>query len=241
MKQVVVFTLAGFIWWGTAAFGQSPASNQSQPPSPPASQTQSQSSSQKSTRPQPSDNPDDILNSPMTPPRSDESAATPAKKNTAPEEFPFPEEEEHGNYSSSKDTQGDIGPPPGDSAHPGTDIKGEPSDDVMETKPWNPHEADKDVEVGTFYFKRGNYKAAEARFRDALAWQDNDAEAMYRLASTLQKEGKLPEARQYYEGYLAILPHGQFAGDSRKELDKLDASVEGGKTPPKKSATSPSL
>ena len=33
---------------------------------------------------------------------------------------------------------------------------------------WNPHKAAKDIEVGNFYFKRGNYRAAEDRYREAL-------------------------------------------------------------------------
>jgi len=150
----------------------------------------------------------------MTPPSSDKPSS---------EQFPFPEDQEKGNYSSSKDTQGDINPPSGDSTHPGADLNNAP-DDVMETKPWDPHKADKDIEVGTFYFKQGNYKAAESRYREALTWQDNNAEAMYRLGATLEKEGRLLEARMYYEGYLKILPGGQFARDIHKQMEKMDAA-----------------
>ncbi len=179
-----------------------------------------------------SGDPDDLLNSPLTPPSSDKPAS---------EQFPFPESEEKGSYSSSKDTKGDITPPRGDSLHPGADITNSP-DDVQETRPWNPHEADKDVEVGTFYFKRGNYKGAEARFRDALKWQDNHAEATYRLGETLQKEGRLLEARMYYEQYLKILPKGEFAEASRREIEKMDAAEDKEeKKTPKKASTSPSL
>jgi len=166
-------------------------------------------------------NPDDILNAPMTPPRSD------SPGNEAP-----------GSYSTSKDRV-DISPPEDDSKHPGGDIEIAPSDDVMETKPWDPHEADKDVEVGMFYFKRSNYRAAELRFRDALHWQDNHAEATYRLAAVLEKEGQLPEARQKYEIYLKILPKGEFAPDAKKALERLNSSNEGNKKPQKKAVTSP--
>ena len=240
MRRVVVITLAACFWWAAVALAQSQSSNSS-----PSAGQQPGSRPQNS---QPSDNPDDILNSPMTPPRSDsadtaskpDASANAPKTNKPPEEFPFPEEEEKGNYSSSNDSRGDISPPSGDAKHPGAVIKDSSTGDVMETKPWNPHEADKDVEVGTFYFKRGNYKGAEARFRDALNWQDNDAEAMYRLGETLQKEGRTAEARPYYEGYLKILPRGPFANDCRKELDKLDAA-DGGVKKQKAASTSPSL
>ncbi|MGZ4816275.1 MAG: tetratricopeptide repeat protein [Terriglobales bacterium] len=185
---------------------------------------QSQSSSKQPTSAT-GDNPDDILNAPMTPPRSD----TPAPRS--------PDTEDPNSYSSSK--HGDLTPPPDDSTHPGGDIDIQPSDGVMEMKPWDPHAADKDVEVGIFYFKRSNYRAAEARFRDALQWQDNHAEATYRLALTLEKEGKVPEAQKYYKSYLKILPQGEFAADSKKALDRLTASDNQKKTPSKKTSTSP--
>ena len=167
------------------------------------------------------DNPDDILNAPMTPPRSDKAAPAPSGT-----------EDPH-SYSSSKDSHGDLSPPSDDATHPGGDVNVAPSpgvgdnDGVMEMKPWDPHAADKDVEVGIFYYKRDNYKAAEARFRDALHWQDNHAEATYRLALTLEKEGKKPEALGYYRSYLKILPEGEFAAESKKAVERLG---EGKKT-----------
>ena len=199
--------------------------NSPKTPIPPSAAKQ-----QKQTQPkaQSSDDPDNLLNSPMTPPGSDK---------PAPEQFPFPESEEKGSYSSSKDTQGDISAPRGDSLHPGAEI-GDAANDVQETKPWNPHKADKDIEVGTFYFKRSNYRAAESRYRSALKWQDNNAEAMYRLGATLQKEGRLLEAQMYYQNYLKILPRGEFAADSKKQIEKID-NTEQKKT--EKASTSPSL
>jgi len=178
----------------------------------------------------------------MTPPRSDDATkGTNQDQKSTKEEFPFPEDEEKGNYSSSKDSQGDLGPPSNDASHPGGDVKSDANDGVMEMKPWNPHEADKDVEVGLFYFRRGNYHAAEARYRDALTWQENNAEANYRLAVVLEKLGRRPEAAVYYERYLKILPRGPFAAESRKALSKIDdTSGDSGRTPGKKTAsTSP--
>jgi tetratricopeptide (TPR) repeat protein len=186
----------------------------------------------------------------MTPPRSTtESKQDPQSKGDqtskpAGEEFPFPEEEEKGNYSSSKDTQGDLSAPAKDASHPGADVPVDiPKDangDVTELQQWNPHEADKDVEVGVFYLKRWNYKAAELRFRDALKWDRNHAEANYRLAATLDKEGRHSEAAIYYEAYLKILPKGQFAGESRKALTRIDSDAGDKKSRDKKTAsTSP--
>jgi tetratricopeptide (TPR) repeat protein len=130
--------------------------------------------------------------------------------------------------SSSRDTRVDISPPKGDAKnHP--DSKGavadlEPSDnpsDVQEFHPWNPMKALKDVEVGDYYFKRKNYRAALDRYKEALYWKENDAVASFRLAVCQEKLGDKAEAKKYYEQYLKILPEGPFAKDAHASLDRL--------------------
>jgi tetratricopeptide (TPR) repeat protein len=246
MNRVATLSLAALLTLGAGASAQSQSQTQSPKP-PPSSSGQSAKPPANPPASSSSNDPDDLLNSPMTPPRSDTPAAKPAERpeeKTTNNDFPFPEDEEKGNYSSSKDTQGDLAPPSNDASHPGADVPVElpadPNADVVEMKPWNPHEADKDVEVGTYYFKRENYKAAEARFRDALQWDRNHAEANYRLAEVLNKEGKRQEAAIYYEAYLKILPSGQFAGESRKALSRIDATDDAKKSRGKKAPTSPS-
>jgi len=222
MKQVVLLTLSAFLLLGIV-------------------------SAQESKQPTTStgQSPDDILNAPATPPRSDakksDSSAPKTEKssnsksdssksdnqkppdyNNPPSEFPFPEDREPPHsYSSSKDSVGDITPPTNDANRAGDNTSLSPNADTNEMKPWSPYKADNDVEVGTFYMKRGNYKAAEARFRDALYWQDNDAVATYRLAVLLEKEKRFDEARPYFESYLKILPHGEYANDCKKALERL--------------------
>jgi Flp pilus assembly protein TadD len=92
---------------------------------------------------------------------------------------------------------------------------------ITELKSWDPHKAAKDVEVGDFYFKRKNYRAAEDRYREALRYKDNDAVATIRLAVCLEKMGILDDARAEYESYLRILPHGPQAAEAHKAIDRL--------------------
>jgi tetratricopeptide (TPR) repeat protein len=142
--------------------------------------------------------------------------------------------------SSSKDRDTDIGPPTNDKEHPGSMLGGpEPAEGVTEMKPWNPHQADKDVEVGLYYFKQKNYRAAESRFREALYWQDNHAEANYRLGTALEKLGRPNEAREYYQAYLDILPNGELAKDAKKALDRLKAATQSAKKSQKKPTSQP--
>lgn len=132
--------------------------------------------------------------------------------------------------SSSHDTRIDISPPKDDAKnHPDSksavgDLEPAPKPDtsgVEEFHPWNPLKASKDIQVGDFYFKRKNYKAALDRYKEALYYKDNDAVASFRLAVCQEKLGDKSEARKYYEQYLKILPEGPFAKDAHAALDKL--------------------
>lgn len=132
--------------------------------------------------------------------------------------------------SSSKDTQIDLSPPSDDAkAHPKSsevvrDAETAPGTDVGEFHPWDPHKAAKDVEVGDFYFKRKNYRAAEDRYREALYYKDNDAIATFRLAVCLEKMDRSDEARAQYESYLKILPHGPQSDDAHKAIEHIKAA-----------------
>jgi Flp pilus assembly protein TadD len=79
----------------------------------------------------------------------------------------------------------------------------------------------KDIEVGDYYFKRTNYKAALDRYKEALYYKDNDAVANFRLAVCQEKMGDKAEARKYYEQYLKILPEGPLAKDAHASLERL--------------------
>jgi tetratricopeptide (TPR) repeat protein len=133
--------------------------------------------------------------------------------------------------SSSRDTRIDISPPKNDAKdHPesgdavskgSTNESNDSTSDVQEFHPWNPHKAAKDVEVGDFYFKRKNYRAALDRYKEALLYKDNDAMANLRLGQTYEKLNQPDEAIPHYEAYLKILPHGPFSEEAEKALARL--------------------
>jgi tetratricopeptide (TPR) repeat protein len=126
--------------------------------------------------------------------------------------------------SSSKDNKIDLSPPKGDEvAHADPDDDDDASG-VMETKPWNPHKAAKDIEVGDFYAKRKNYKAAISRYREALEYKPRDAEATFKLAQCLEASKAKDEALQRYEEYLRMLPNGEFAPLAKAGVERLKKS-----------------
>jgi tetratricopeptide (TPR) repeat protein len=154
--------------------------------------------------------------SPQSPPNSQSSSSKTAEPDTSQE-------------SSSRDTRVDTTPPRDDDKnHPyshdvASDLEAPPSD-VQEFHPWNPYKAGKDIQVGDFYFKRGNFKGALERYKDALYYKQGDAVAIFRVGECQEKLGNKAEARKFFEQYLKILPEGPLAKNAHASLEKLDKS-----------------
>jgi len=161
-----------------------------------------------------------------SPPQSQSSAPTDADKSREPSAA--------ARESSSRDTRIDLSPPKDDAKeHPNSpDVH--PAA-VGEMHPWSPYRAVKDDEVGDFYLKQKNYKAALARYQDALDYKPNDAIANFRMAQCYEKLSQPDQAIVHYQEYLKILPEGPLSKQAKKALEKLEASEKQtpSKTPPK--------
>jgi hypothetical protein len=127
------------------------------------------------------------------------------------------------NDSSSKDEPIDLSRPQGDiREHP--DVQ---DDDQTEMHTYDPHRADKAIEVGQFYYKvNRNYVAAISRFCEALDYKPNDAVATFWLAQSLDKAGDLKAALETYKEYLKILPEGPYALQTKKAIERLNSKAE---------------
>jgi tetratricopeptide (TPR) repeat protein len=205
------------------------------------SRAQSGGGSQNGSSQNPPSNPSSGNPSPASSPsKSDDQSAAPADSKPAKPQTPdlSPPRSDRVNAddlggnlgeSSSKDTQIDLSPPENDAkAHPkSAEAIGEAEAatgggiGVAEFHPWDPHKAAKSVEVGDFYFKRKNYRAAEDRYREALYYKDDDAVATFRLAVCLEKLERPNDALAEYQSYLRILPYGPQAGESKKAIERL--------------------
>ena len=122
------------------------------------------------------------------------------------------------------------------------DFNNQPQPKVTRSEPdaqnfdFDPHKAAKDVEIGRFYFSRKNYRAALDRFREALLYKPNDAEATYGMAQTLERLDLPDQAYQQYGKYLEVLPEGPFAKDSKIALDRIKPLLHASKSEPEKRA-----
>jgi tetratricopeptide (TPR) repeat protein len=88
------------------------------------------------------------------------------------------------------------------------------------TYSFNPLEAEKDLKVGAYYFKKGNYKAATSRFHEATLWNPTYAEAFLRLGESEEKLHDKKAAREAYQKFVALAPDDKQAEGVKKKLGK---------------------
>lgn len=86
---------------------------------------------------------------------------------------------------------------------------------------FNPLQAQKEVRVGNYYFKKGAYRAAAMRFREATKWNSGDAEAWLRLGETAEKQKDDKTVKEAFSKYLELAADAKDAPEIRKKLEKL--------------------
>jgi tetratricopeptide (TPR) repeat protein len=84
----------------------------------------------------------------------------------------------------------------------------------------NPLQAEKELNIGKFYFRRGSFKAAARRFEEAAKWNPGLAEAYLRLGEAQLKLKDQSAARAAFEKYLELEPAGKEASSVRKRIQK---------------------
>jgi Tfp pilus assembly protein PilF len=160
-------------------------------------------------------------NQPHIQPRSTPTPSpAPAPRNT-PQPFPEPDAgNQQAGESSSKDGQMD----PSGAARARPEAVADPNaTDEKAFRSYDPHRAMKDLEVGNFYLKQKNYRAALERFNDALRYKPDDADSIYGLAVTQDKLDLPEKARRNYSRYLEILPQGPHAKECEEALKRIEA------------------
>jgi tetratricopeptide (TPR) repeat protein len=98
----------------------------------------------------------------------------------------------------------------------------EPPEEDESLKPktysFNPLEAEKDLKVGLYYFKKGNFKASTNRFREATLWNPTFAEAFLRLGESEEKLHDKKAADDAFTKYLTLAPDAKDADAIKKKL-----------------------
>jgi tetratricopeptide (TPR) repeat protein len=84
----------------------------------------------------------------------------------------------------------------------------------------NPLQAEKEIRIGNYYFKKGSYKAAMRRYEEAVKWDPNSGEGWYKLGEAQLKLGNQKELREAWTKYLSIEPDGKYSAAVKKRLNQ---------------------
>jgi tetratricopeptide (TPR) repeat protein len=82
-------------------------------------------------------------------------------------------------------------------------------------------QAQKELQIGNFYFKTGKYRSAAMRFTEATKWNEGNSDAWLRLGETEEKLKDSKAAKEAYTRYLALASDAKNAPEIRKKLQKL--------------------
>ena len=87
---------------------------------------------------------------------------------------------------------------------------------------FDPFHAEKSIEVGTFYMKKGNYDAAIDRFMDATHFQPKLARPWKLLGEAYEKKRDIGSAIESYKKYLEIFPGAEDSAKVKKRISTLE-------------------
>jgi len=91
---------------------------------------------------------------------------------------------------------------------------------------WDPLRADKDMQVGKYYMKKGDIDAAIDRFEDATLAKPGYALPFLYLGDAYEKKGKKKPAVKAYQRYLDLDPKAEDADKIRKKIEKLHEEID---------------
>src|SRR3569623_1292122 len=123
-----------------------------------------------------------------------------------------------GLFPAAKTMLGQLPPP----LVPKTELPpDEDKSNAVEKFSFNPVQSKREMTAGDFYFKKGNYTAAAARYERATKWNDGNADAWLRLGEAEEKKSNDKAAGAAYRKFLDLSPDAKNAEDVKKKLAKL--------------------
>jgi tetratricopeptide (TPR) repeat protein len=91
---------------------------------------------------------------------------------------------------------------------------------------WDPQRAEKDLEVGKYYERKGDIDAAIDRYEDATIAKPGYAIPYRYLGAAYEKKGKKKPAVKAYQKYLDLYPHAEDGEKIRKKIEKLHEEID---------------
>ena len=109
---------------------------------------------------------------------------------------------------------------------PGQKNKDNAADSAEDQPKWDPQRAEKDIEVGQYYMRKGDVDAAIDRFQDATVAKPGYAVPFKYLGEAQEKKGLKKPAAKSYQRYLDLYPRAEDAEKIRKRIEKLYKEAE---------------
>ena len=125
--------------------------------------------------------------------------------------------------SSSKPEQAPPATPP---KSPPKQKKDTATQNAPDQPTWDPLRAEKDLEVGQYYMRRGDLDAAIDRFQDATTAKPGYAIPFRFLGEAQEKKGLKKQALKSFQRYLDLYPHAEDGEKVRRKIDKLRREVD---------------
>ena len=91
---------------------------------------------------------------------------------------------------------------------------------------WDPLRAEKDMEVGQYYMRKGDLDAAIDRFQDATTAKPGFAIPFRYLGEAQEKKGLKKQAIKSYQRYLDMVPRADDSDKVKKKIERLYKEVE---------------
>jgi tetratricopeptide (TPR) repeat protein len=118
-----------------------------------------------------------------------------------------------------------LPPPPPDPNPPKYEVPPEEDESIATPKVYtfNPLQAKKEISTGDFYMKRGNFKGAAGRYREATLWDDGNADGFFKLGEASEKLRDYGTAREAFDKFAGMTADKKKAADARKRVTKYPA------------------
>ena len=117
--------------------------------------------------------------------------------------------------AGAKQISPSTAPPP-----PPAEMPPEPANPVFD-----PFHAEKSIEIGTFYMKKGNYDAAIDRFEDATRFQPSLAKPWRLMGEAYEKKHAYGRAVESYKKYLEVFPGAEDSAKVMKRIAMLEQKL----------------
>jgi cytochrome c-type biogenesis protein CcmH/NrfG len=122
-------------------------------------------------------------------------------------------------WCAPQDQQNPPASPPSSSSKPSQ----KPQTQTADIANLDPPSADKDIDVASYYMRKGDMNAAIPRLQEAVQLKPHYAKARLMLAEAYEKDHDKGSAAKTYEDYLKEFPNAPDAKKIQKKIEKLTA------------------